>query len=250
MLGISELALSEFEALPLSILSIICGYVNLLTIPTETQEVEMLPTQTLIPRNAKLLSIRESYGPLAEEVRCGLEGCRTLHGRGFVVLFKIPASMEPPQSGVVGHICGKNAFGADWKQAERVYDAQIRAEQVSAAKDRFQARAGRILPALKAALPRLEWQNKVRSILLRYAGQAMSLCVEATRSQNGYLKLRSSREDINLHCLKGAAFWSESNALALPRARQLEMETSRFLNYLASAEPDMNEVERRLVSRL
>ena len=208
----------------------------------------MIPDQVLIPRNAKLISIKESYGPLPEEICCGLEGCRALHRKGFVVYFQVPASMEPPQSGVVGHICGKNAFGADWKQAERLYAVQIKAEQISAAKDRFQDRAGRILPVLKAVLPRLEWQNKVRSILLRNAGRVIGLCVEATKSQNGYLKLRSSRGDLNLHCLKGAAFWSESYALALPRARQLEADASRFLDYLASAEPDMKEVERRLTT--
>lgn len=52
----------------------------------------------------------ESYGPLTDKVSCGLEGCKTPHKRGFIVSF-CESRDAPSEMDVVGHVCGKNAFG-------------------------------------------------------------------------------------------------------------------------------------------
>src|SRR6185437_14293129 len=165
-------------------------------------DIGTLPTGVIIPRDATLLEIRDSYGPLADEVRCGLEGCRTPHKRGFTVAFSVPVD-GAEGVGIVGHVCGKNAFGTGWIEAERVYDAKLRAAEADAARERFIGRAGRILPELGAVRPRLQKLNAARRAIEKHAAVVMKICSDAVRTSHGLIKIG----DHTLHHLEGKPFW-------------------------------------------
>ncbi len=204
----------------------------------------MLPTDIIIPRDATLLEIRDSYGPLSEEVRCGLEGCRTPHKRGFIVSFGDTSGVASGV-GIVGHVCGQNAFGTNWLEAEQAYDAKVRAAEMDAARERFLVRSGRILPELRAALPRLKLHYIARRVLEKNAAFVMKTCVEAVKSSHGRIGIYRGGQHRILHRLEGESFWTTGNN-ALPRATELDVEATSFQEYLRSPNVTKKEAERRL----
>lgn len=200
-----------------------------------------LPTDIVIPRGSVLSRIEEAYGPLEEEVRCVLEGCRTLHKRGFIVSFSHPSLSKVDNLAIVGHVCGKARFGgAIWMKAEQLYEEKLRDIEAQAAKERFIIRAGRILPELRAALPRLRWQLTVRAILFDAGREMAHLCVKAIENHRGRLKIG----DVTLHRIKGTRFWADSEPLH--RAIDLEILATRFLMYLDSSKTTKKEINRQL----
>jgi hypothetical protein len=202
-----------------------------------------LPVDVRIPKGAKLLEIQESYSS-PDEVQCGLEGCRTPHKRGFLVSFT-EQDGAPTKVGMIGNVCGKNTFNTTWIAAERVYDAKVKAAEMEAAKERFLIRAGRIIPELQAATPRLVKLAAARCALAKHGPEIMKICADAVKSRHGRIQVRSGREDVTVHRLRGDNFWLDGGN-ALFRAKQLDCEVSRFLEYLSSPEATKKEVDRRL----
>ena len=203
-----------------------------------------LPVDTVISSGSTLHRIEDSYGPLKDEVKCGLEGCRTPHKRGFIVAFSQSDSGTEHGLGIVGHVCGKRAFGTGWVEAERAYDARVRAEEVRAAAERFQARIGLILPELQAALPRLKWQHELRKILLHRAPMLMRMCQEAASKHHGRIRRAQGGDFVTLHRLRGEPFWLEDRAL--DRAKELDYAARRLQLFLGTPEATTKEIDRRL----
>jgi hypothetical protein len=214
--------------------------------PVDTDAIPASPaTATLlvdvrIPRSAKLLEILESYRT-PEKVHCGLEGCRTSHNKGFLVLF---AESEGVASkvGMVGHICGRNNFNAVWVTVQQAYDVRIRTAEVKAAEERFRIRAGRIIPELQAATPQLKTLIAARGVLTKYASDIMRVCADAAKSRGGRIETYFGHE---VHRLAGVEFWRDGGT-ALLSVLRLQHEVDQFLGYISSSEATKKEVGRRL----
>ena len=203
-----------------------------------------IPTDVLIPRKAKLHRIESKYGPLEDEVRCGLEGCGTPHKHGFVVSFGDPDAEPGNNLGIVGHVCGKRSFGVSWVEAERIFDAKVRDAKVQAAAERFRAQAGHILPELEAALPRLKRHQNVREVLSRQVPMLMRVCQEAAEKNQGQIRLARGRDFVTVHQLEGRLFWMNDRALG--RARELDLSIRDFVNFMNGSDAEPRDIERRL----
>src|SRR3954469_20667828 len=59
------------------------------------------------------------------------------------------------------------------------------------------------------------------------------------------IQVRTGRKDVTVHQLQGDNFWLNEGS-ALFRARQLDREVNRFLEYLSSPEATKKEIDRRL----
>ena len=182
-----------------------------------------LPLGVAIPRSAKLLAIEDRYGPLKDEVRCGL--CGTMHGKGFIARFECDGVQG---RGLLGHVCGKNNFGAVYTDAERRFDIAQRGEGVAAGVERFHVRAAKIMPELQAALPHLSWQRSVRDAIEASSWQVMREAGNAVRTQNG--RLQSGFRALGK--LAGKEFWTDFRAPQ--RARELATDVEQFGDYLAN----------------
>lgn len=83
-----------------------------------TQIYEM--SNVVIPKNALIDSIRETYEGLPKSVQCGFSSCRALHRKGCVVSFK--SNDEPNlKYSIMGHICGKKHF-QNWEEVNLTYE--------------------------------------------------------------------------------------------------------------------------------
>lgn len=204
----------------------------------------MSPFGIPIPRDATLIEITDSYGPLPEKVRCGREECGTRHGKGFVVAFKIACSDEV-RAGAVGHICGKRNFGVDWTMAKRKFEAKARSEQRMEAARRFTIDASELLPELRLVQARLRFTLEIQRLIVSHAPQVTKFCQDAAKSRNDRLVLVTSRGEFDLHRLAAPSFWIDTNVLE--RAQVTQLEAERLLHYIESDDASTVEVERRIV---
>lgn len=176
-----------------------------------------------------------------EKVHCGLEGCGTPHNKGFLVLFT-EGDGATAKVGMVGHICGKNTFNTSWTAAELVYHARARAAEVKAAEERFRSRAGRILPDLQAAAPRVRTLIAAGGVLTKNAAEIMRICADAAKSRGGRIETYYGHE---VHRLAGVAFWRDGGT-ALLGVLRLQHEVEQFFSYLSSPEATRKEIDRQI----
>ena len=118
---------------------------------------------------------------------------------------------------------------------------------MDAARERFLTRAGRILPELTAAVPRLRTLDSAHNVLEKRALSVMKICADAVKSSHGNISVDVGGMQGTLHRLQGESFWTAGVSKALLNARILEREVANFLEYLAGSSATTKEVERRLV---
>ncbi len=194
----------------------------------------------VIPRSALLLEISGQYGPLPDKLPCGLAGCRTPHQKGFLVAFQEKNGSRG--LGRVGHICGRNHFGTSWTEAKNAFDRKMHADQVDEARQRFLARMGNVLPRLDRLVPIV---TEIASIRAALGPDVTRACTEAARGESGVIAIYSGRKLVHQHKLEGRSFWLTGGDLR-HRVTSLQSDGSRFIDYLASPDADLREVERRL----
>lgn len=213
-----------------------------------------------IPKGAILEKIASNYGPLANNVCCGLADCGTPHKRGFIVVFRRVLG-EPLEQALMGHVCGKREFREAWTKALAAHNAKLRAEEAKASVQKFLTSASEIEPRLHAILPGLEARKAIRDILLIDARDFMRNCATACRSQNGRITGYSTSHI--RHRFKGEIFFLQDEAIGRAKAilslikmmreisenqtitaREIEERLSRFKNL----KRDQDEIEKEALA--
>ena len=205
---------------------------------TDLGSVAEAPVSSIIPRSARLLEIVSQYGPLEDKLPCGLADCRTAHGKGFLVEFE--ADGGELGIGRVGHICGRNNFGASWTEAKDEFDRKVHAAQVEQRRQLFLSRMGEVLPGLDRLSPLVGEIDRVRRTL----DPVISVSAAAAKG-NGIIEVFRGGQVVHRHRLVSIPFWLTGGELG-SRLATLRDDCTRFLEYLASGNVDLREVERRV----
>lgn len=203
-----------------------------------------LPTEVIIPRGATLAGIEGAYGPLKNEIACGLESCRTPHKSGFVVEF-LPPGGRGAERGLIGRVCGKKAFGTDWQEASRRFAAERRITTVAELSRGLREAAEEILPQLRAALPTLRRCNAAYRAIAQHAPWLMSFCADAVRSHGGQIGVDRAGKFIPVLKLEGGGFYV-SDSRALRRAEELQASLERAVEFLSRGAPPVRQVSDRI----
>jgi hypothetical protein len=205
--------------------------------------MQSFPDNTIIPYGAVLAAIEDRYGPLSQKVRCGLKSCRTSHKRGFIVVFRHPSD-GCEQRGLLGHVCGRKAFGESWQEARGIFNIKIRTAEIETAAKVFREKALAILPELRSAIPRLQWFRQAYQILSQHAPGLMRLCVDGVRTKNGFLVREREGKMVPVLKIEGSQFFTSNHTL--DKARELLLDIENLQRYMASDGASVREVERRL----
>lgn len=116
------------------------------------------------PAQSKLLRIIGDYAlPKAEELACGLKGCRTVHQNGYVV--EVDGGLETH----IGNRCGEKFFNVNWGELQATFnratadrDRAAWLDGVLAEKDALIGQAASLLGALSTAM------NNVHELVDRF----------------------------------------------------------------------------------
>lgn len=84
-----------------------------------------------VPDGARMAGIVAGYEHRQSKLRCARPGCGTLHNKGFVV------QLDTGQHIIIGHVCGKKVFHADWGTLEEEHHQLRERQRLLARKQAF-----------------------------------------------------------------------------------------------------------------
>jgi hypothetical protein len=184
------------------------------------------PFETVIPRHATLKHIVDRYGPLAEEIPCGLQNCRTKNGHGFLVAF-IADGIE--DVGAIGHICGRNHFGTVWVEQEKVYREKEKAKAISERLQRFLPEADRVLFHIQGTGPQLLRLCQQHELLATNAPKFFKYCADAARMHDGWVGKYAGNSFVREFRIEGADFFIQDIPLTAARVLKYDIERVQSL---------------------
>lgn len=179
------------------------------------------PFEAVIPRHATLKQIVDRYGPLAEEIPCGLQNCRTKNGHGFLVAF-FADGIEGV--GAIGHICGRNHFGSDWIEQEKTYREKENAKAISERLQRFLPEADRVLFHIHDTSPQLVRLCKQHELLAANAPKFFKFCADAARMHDGWVGMNAGSSFVREFRIEGADFFIQGTPLTAARILKNDIE--------------------------
>ena len=198
------------------------------------------PFETVIPRNATLKHIVERYGPLAAEIPCGLQNCRTKNGHGFLVAFVVDGVENV---GAIGHICGRNHFGTVWVEQEKVYREKENAKAISERLQRFLPEADRVLFHIQDTASKSQRLCQQHGLLTANAPEFFKFCADAARMHDGWLGEYAGKSFVREFRIKGSDFFIQDTPWTA--ARILRNDIERVQGHIQQGKLSDDELGRR-----
>lgn len=165
-----------------------------------------LPVGHEVPRGAKLLRVCDGYKDLPDAIPCGLANCHTPHETGFVVSFARADGTEG--EGMVGHVCGKNFFGADWTTQMREHDNRVRVAELHARALDALAECEAVAPVLARARAVLDTLQHLRTQINTATPTVAQLGEEAAKS-GGRVFAGYDNQGAVYVTVPGFSFWTQ-----------------------------------------
>ena len=201
------------------------------------------PFDTPIPRHAELQQILEGYGPLPEEIPCGLQNCRQSHGKGFIVSF-IADGREAV--GAIGHQCGRNHFGTSWVTQHKAYQTRLNDQKIEDRLRSFLPEADRVLAELSASSTRLHELLAIQSAIKTHAPTFFRACERAARSTDGWLGVDTPKGFDRQIKIEGAEFFPERTVKVSTEAQILRDDLERVRGHVANLKLDRDTLAGRV----
>lgn len=164
-----------------------------------------LPVGHEVPRGARLLRVCDGYKDLPDAIPCGLANCHTPHKTGFVVAFAREDGTEG--EGLVGHVCGKNFFGADWTSQMRAHGNRVRIAELHGRAEGALADCETVSPLLTRVRVILDALDAAQRAIVTAAPEVHRLGVDAARS-NRQAYLGEGASGPRFLTMQGVSFWT------------------------------------------